>query len=166
VSVGAEGLVKVWDVAGPSGGGALALSWGYAGLDADGASGDDAHAPGCTAVEAIKTDIKKVAVAFQNSVIKIFDVETGKELSRITSESGRSASISSPQPSLTFPQTAQPSRKSTRWLRIRQCRCWSPRMKTSTFVHSTSTQVSIHRFGRLALMHLRRTMHALDACAP
>jgi striatin 1/3/4 len=87
VSVGAEGAVKVWDVAGPSGGGALALSWGYAGLDAD-ASTDEETVPGCTAVEAIKTDIKKVAVAFQTSVIKIFDLETGRELSRIISESG------------------------------------------------------------------------------
>jgi striatin 1/3/4 len=87
VSVGAEGAVKVWDVAGPSGGGALALSWGYAGLDAD-APTDEETVPGCTAVEAIKTDIKKVAVAFQTSVIKIFDIETGRELSRIISESG------------------------------------------------------------------------------
>ncbi|KAM5539135.1 hypothetical protein V8D89_007358 [Ganoderma adspersum] len=38
--------------------------------------------PGATAIEAIKTDLKKVAVAYQNAVIKIFDIETGKELSK------------------------------------------------------------------------------------
>jgi hypothetical protein len=100
VSCGAEGAVKVWDVGGPSGGGALALSWGFAGLDvedgadANGASTgaeneDGAGAVGCTAIEAIKTDIRKVAVAYAMSVIKVFDIETGKELSKITSESGK-----------------------------------------------------------------------------
>jgi striatin 1/3/4 len=88
VSCGAEGAVKVWDVGGPSGGGALALTWGFAGLDADEGAGEDAGAPGCTAIEAIKTDIRKVAVAYAMSVIKIFDIETGKELAKITCESG------------------------------------------------------------------------------
>jgi len=43
--------------------------------------------PGATAVEAIKADLKKVAVAYQNAVVKIFDIESGKEISRLSSES-------------------------------------------------------------------------------
>ncbi|KAI0698494.1 WD40-repeat-containing domain protein [Cytidiella melzeri] len=89
VSCGAEGSVKVWDVSGPSGGGSLRLSWSYDGLDntADGElSADNGDVPGATAVEAVKTDLKKVAVAYQNVVIKIFDIETGKEVMRLNSD--------------------------------------------------------------------------------
>ena len=32
--------------------------------------------PGATSVEALKVDLKKVAVAYQNTVVKIFDMET------------------------------------------------------------------------------------------
>jgi len=85
ISCGAEGTVKVWDVSGPSGGGSLKLSWSYDGLDA-GEPQNEGDAPGATAVEAIKTDLKKVAVAYQNAVIKIFDIETGKELVRLQTE--------------------------------------------------------------------------------
>ena len=38
-------------------------------------------------MEAIKTDLKKVAVAFQNGAIKIFDIENGKELSKLQTDS-------------------------------------------------------------------------------
>ncbi|PPQ78167.1 hypothetical protein CVT25_015500 [Psilocybe cyanescens] len=86
ISCGAEGVVKVWDVSGPSGGGSLKLTWGWHGVE----NADDLHespdAPGATAVEAIKTDLKKVAVAYQNAIVKIFDIETGKELSRLESD--------------------------------------------------------------------------------
>lgn len=84
ISVGAEGSVKVWDVSGPSGGGSLKLSWGYEGVDAQHEENGDA--PGATAVEAIKTDLKKVAVAYQNAAIKIFDIESGKEVIRLQTE--------------------------------------------------------------------------------
>ncbi|KAI0085434.1 WD40-repeat-containing domain protein [Irpex rosettiformis] len=86
ISCGAEGSVKVWDVSGPSGGGSLRLSWSYDGLDntADGElSADNGDVPGASAVEAIKMDLKKVAVAYQNAVIKIFDIETGKEVIKL-----------------------------------------------------------------------------------
>ena len=33
-------------------------------------------------MEAIKTDLKKVAVGYQNTVIKIFEIESGKELAK------------------------------------------------------------------------------------
>lgn len=86
ISCGAEGTVKVWDVSGPSGGGSLRLTWGWAGLE----NADDLHedydVPGATAVEALKADLKKVAVAYQNAVVKVFDIESGKELSRLQSD--------------------------------------------------------------------------------
>lgn len=84
ISCGAEGAVKVWDVSGPSGGGSLKLSWFYDGLDSQHDAGyDSADAPGATAVEAIKTDLKKVAVAYQTGSIKIFDIESGKEVMKM-----------------------------------------------------------------------------------
>lgn len=93
ISCGAEGSVKVWDVSGPSGGGSLRLSWFYDGLDSQSESASDpADVPGCSAVEAIKTDLKKVAVAYQNGVIKIFDIENGKEVSRMQSDANTSTS--------------------------------------------------------------------------
>lgn len=86
ISCGAEGAVKVWDVSAPSGGGSLRLTWGWAGLDGPDDQPEEADSPGATAVEAIKTDLKKVAVAYQNAVVKIFDIETGKEVSRLQSD--------------------------------------------------------------------------------
>lgn len=85
ISCGAEGAVKVWDVSEPSGGGSLKLSWSHDGLDAD--MHEEGDAPGATAVEAVKSDLKKVAVAYQSAVIKIFDIESGKELSKLHIES-------------------------------------------------------------------------------
>ncbi|KAI0798088.1 WD40-repeat-containing domain protein [Abortiporus biennis] len=95
ISCGAEGAVKVWDVSGPSGGGSLKLSWTYSGVDASDVDEESTDLPGATAVEAIKTDLKKVAVAYQNAVIKIFDIETGKELSRLQGEGTSEAQANS-----------------------------------------------------------------------
>ncbi|KAG5341049.1 hypothetical protein C0989_011908 [Termitomyces sp. Mn162] len=87
ISCGAEGTVKVWDVSGPSGGGSLRLTWGWGGVEtADELRLEDSSVPGATAVEALKADLKKVAVAYQNAVVKIFDIESGKELSRLQSD--------------------------------------------------------------------------------
>ncbi|KAF7974063.1 hypothetical protein HWV62_13471 [Athelia sp. TMB] len=86
ISCGSEGIVKVWDVSGPSGGGSLKLSWGYSGLENSDQVASDVDSPGATAVEAMKADLKKVAAAYQNAVVKIFDIETGKELSRLPSD--------------------------------------------------------------------------------
>ncbi|KDQ60581.1 hypothetical protein JAAARDRAFT_31547 [Jaapia argillacea MUCL 33604] len=88
ISCGAEGSVKIWDVSGPSGGGSLKLTWGYYGLDSQSEEPGEEEAPGATAVEAIKVDLKKVAVAYQNAVIKIFDIESGKELAQLHSDLG------------------------------------------------------------------------------
>ena len=96
ISCGAEGTVKVWDVSGPSGGGSLKLSWGYDGLDAATeaeSAVENTDAPGASAVEAIKTDLKKVAVAYINGVVKIFDIETGKEVLKLQAEPGQGVSF-------------------------------------------------------------------------
>ena len=80
VSGGADGAVKVWDVSIAST--PLKLTWGYNGV------GEESEASfGVTSVEGIKTDLKKVAVAYANAVIKLFDVETGAEVSRLQSDS-------------------------------------------------------------------------------
>ncbi len=88
ISCGAEGAVKVWDVTRQTGGGHLKLSWGWSGLESTSSDGlqEDAEF-GATAVEALKSDLKKVAVAYQNAVVKIFEIETGKEVSRLQSDS-------------------------------------------------------------------------------
>ena len=86
ISCGAEGTVKVWDVSGPSGGGSLRLTWGWNGVETHDDTIEEPDTPGATSVEAIKSDLKKVAVAYQNAVIKIFNIEDGKELSRLESD--------------------------------------------------------------------------------
>ncbi|KAL1683492.1 WD40-repeat-containing domain protein [Schizophyllum commune] len=92
ISCGAEGRVKVWDVSGPSGGGELRMSWGYNGITDEDDQHDkelleeDGTFPGATSVEALKTDLKRVAVAYQNAVVKIFDIATGKEVARLASD--------------------------------------------------------------------------------
>lgn len=86
ISCGAEGAVKVWDVSGPSGGGSLKLSWRWNGLDSNSDFEDDADVPGATSVEVLKTDLMKLAVAYQNAVVKIFEIESGKEVMRLQSD--------------------------------------------------------------------------------
>lgn len=93
ISCGAEGAVKVWDVCGPSGGGSLKLSWRWNGLDNDNDLEDDIDVPGATSVEVLKTDLKRVAVAYQNAVVKIFEIETGKEMIRLPSDTTYGKSI-------------------------------------------------------------------------
>lgn len=81
ISCGAEGAVKVWEITATDGN--LKLSWSYNGLNDNGEEikpeDHPEDTPGATAVEAIKMDLKRVAVAYQNTVVKIFDIETGKE---------------------------------------------------------------------------------------
>lgn len=88
ISCGAEGSVKVWEIT--AAGGDLKLSWSYSGLNDNGEEvkidGDAEDTPGATAVEAIKMDLKKVAVAYQNTVVKIFDIGTGKEEMKLQPE--------------------------------------------------------------------------------
>lgn len=111
ISCGAEGSVKVWDVgkAGGREGARLKVGWMYGGLKEERSSAEEGgegdgegeekgegeqdgdvekdegdEVPGATSVEAIKVDLKKVAVAYTNGVIKIFDIEDGRELMRLS----------------------------------------------------------------------------------
>ncbi|KAF8321420.1 WD40-repeat-containing domain protein [Cantharellus anzutake] len=91
VSCGGDGAVKVWDVssvgADGDGGGHLKLSWGYHGLTED-MDDDDTQKNifGATTLDPIKTDLKKVAVAFRDAIVKFFDVETGVETGKLQSD--------------------------------------------------------------------------------
>jgi striatin 1/3/4 len=49
-------------------------------VDVPGSSEAGAEVVGATAVEAIKTILRWVAVGYRDSVVKIFDVESGKEI--------------------------------------------------------------------------------------
>lgn len=88
----ADGTVKVWstdDLGSP-----LKLSWGYDGLDGSApedssavengdkaeeeAADKDEGKPTPTTIAVVWTDLKKVAVAYSNAIIKIFELETGK----------------------------------------------------------------------------------------
>ncbi|KAG8903384.1 hypothetical protein FRB99_003376 [Tulasnella sp. 403] len=78
-SGGSEGLVKVWDIASPTH--PLKLSWGYNGVGEESAS-----TPGVTSIEGIKTDLKQLAVAYADAVVKIFDIETGAEIGKLNAD--------------------------------------------------------------------------------
>lgn len=80
-SGGADGMVKVWEVSDK--GGSLRLSWGYNGTEHEAAEGQDEETIPVVAVEGIKSDLRKVAVAYANCVVKVFDIETGKELAKL-----------------------------------------------------------------------------------
>ena len=91
VSCGGDGAVKVWDVssigADGEGGGNLKLSWGYYGLtDHSGGETDEKSGLGATTLEPIKTDLRKVAVAFRDAIVKLFDIETGLESGKLNSD--------------------------------------------------------------------------------
>lgn len=103
VSCGSDGTVRVWDVSpaallppssvsglSTSEGniGKLLLSWGYTGTDglACGERDEQPEAHAVTSLTAIRTDLRRVAVAYRNAVVKIFDLETGKETARLPSD--------------------------------------------------------------------------------
>lgn len=80
VSCGADGVTKVWDITSIPG--TLQLSWGY-----NGVGGDALEVPiAATAVEGIRTNLKLVAVAYRDAVVKLFDIESGKETARLSAD--------------------------------------------------------------------------------
>lgn len=80
VSCGADGATKVWDITSIRG--TLQLSWGY-----NGVGGEAPEVPiGATAVEGIRTNLKLVAVAYRDAVVKLFDIESGKEVARLSAD--------------------------------------------------------------------------------
>lgn len=93
VTCGADGKVKVWDVS-PSAMtpnadgevlGKLINQWGFNGTEAEGEE-TNGIAIGATSVASVKTDLRLIAVAFNNSVVKIFDLESGKETAKLASD--------------------------------------------------------------------------------
>jgi hypothetical protein len=87
----------------------------------------------------------KVAIGYQNSVVKVFDVETGKEVLRVESDSTYGPPpfrCSILRACLTRgPQTGRPRLRSTPLSGIRQSRGFSPLTKIATFGSLTSTPV-------------------------
>jgi striatin 1/3/4 len=81
----ADGTVKVWSTEGPSGP-ALKLSWGYGGTDADGDEGVANEVVAPTSVAVVHSDMRKLAVAYQDAVVKLFDIETGRQLLQLRSD--------------------------------------------------------------------------------
>ncbi|CAG8522954.1 1082_t:CDS:10 [Paraglomus occultum] len=75
-SAAADGTVKIWDT--EEVGSPLKSTWNYYGIGhADGLNGGG-RPPVPTSIDFVHTDLKKIAVSFQNSIIKIFDIETGQ----------------------------------------------------------------------------------------
>ncbi|KAG0084500.1 hypothetical protein BGZ93_001201 [Podila epicladia] len=78
-SISADGSLKIWDT--ETRGSPLKSSWGYHGLlgprDPSSSTGV-VVAP--TSVDFCPTDLKKVVVSYANSVVKLFDIETGQAI--------------------------------------------------------------------------------------
>ena len=89
VSCGGDGAVKVWDVSSVvedgSGGGYLKLSWGYYGVTDGSGVETDKNGLGATTLDPIKTDLRMVAVAFRDAIVKLFEIETGLECGKLNS---------------------------------------------------------------------------------
>lgn len=80
ISCGADGATKVWDITTVPG--TLQLSWGYNGI-----GGEALEVPvGAATVEGIRTNLKLVAVAYRDAVVKLFDIESGKETARLSAD--------------------------------------------------------------------------------
>lgn len=83
-SASADGTVKIWDTE-SSTGSHLKTSWSYGGAqDEDSASMSHTEIP--TSLDFVPSDLKKLAVSFNNSVIRLYDVETGQVIITLTSD--------------------------------------------------------------------------------
>ncbi|KAF9313966.1 hypothetical protein BG003_004662 [Podila horticola] len=80
-SISADGSLKIWDT--ETKGSSLKSSWGYNGLlcprDLSSSSSSGVVAAP-TSVDFCPTDLKKVVVSYTNSVVKLFDIETGQAI--------------------------------------------------------------------------------------
>ncbi|KAF9177746.1 hypothetical protein BGZ51_008408 [Haplosporangium sp. Z 767] len=84
-SISADGALKIWNT--ETKGSPLRSSWGYYGLEPSkqteptGAyTSGLARLPAPTSLDFCPTDLTKVVVSYSNSIIKLFDIETGKEI--------------------------------------------------------------------------------------
>ncbi|KAI7823772.1 WD40-repeat-containing domain protein [Gamsiella multidivaricata] len=79
-SISADGTLKIWDT--ETKGSPLKSSWGYHGLGTTKTASANSLAtlPVPTGLDFCPTDLKKMVVSYSNSIIKLFDIETGKEI--------------------------------------------------------------------------------------
>ncbi|KAF9175290.1 hypothetical protein BGX21_011409 [Mortierella sp. AD011] len=84
-SISADGALKIWDT--ETKGSPLRSSWGYNGLElSELAEPTKAYTSGLaslptpTSLDFCPTDLRKMVVSYSNAVIKLFDIETGKEI--------------------------------------------------------------------------------------
>lgn len=103
-TISADGTVKVWstdELHSP-----LKLSWSYEGLENEGGGSEEeltvvSVGPGGrkrtrvspTSVAVVWSDLKKVAVAYTNSVVKLFELESGKVAMKLKSDESFGLSI-------------------------------------------------------------------------
>ncbi|KAF9585776.1 hypothetical protein BGW38_000789 [Lunasporangiospora selenospora] len=85
VSISADGALKIWDT--ETKGSPLRSSWGYHGLEPSALSEPtEAYTSGLgslpvpTSMDFCPTDLKKMVVSYSNSIMKLFDIETGKAI--------------------------------------------------------------------------------------
>ena len=91
-SASADGTVKIWDTQDLSS--ALKLSWDYFGTEPDAAAeaereklaSEGKEVPIPTSIASCPANLRVCAVAYSNSVIKLFEVETGKQTMRFKSD--------------------------------------------------------------------------------
>ncbi|KAF9211609.1 hypothetical protein BGZ59_007848 [Podila verticillata] len=84
-SISADGALKIWDT--ETKGSPLRSSWGYNGLETSALlepagpyTSGLTKLPTPTGLDFCSTDLKKMVVSYSNSVVKLFDIETGKEI--------------------------------------------------------------------------------------
>ncbi|KAK9707681.1 1,2-dihydroxy-3-keto-5-methylthiopentene dioxygenase [Basidiobolus ranarum] len=85
-SASADGTVKLWDVENNSS--PLKSSIGYDGINAGGEiNGMDKYSPNPTSIEFSHSELNKLMIAYQNSIIRLFDIETGQPILNFNSDS-------------------------------------------------------------------------------
>ncbi|KAF9571150.1 hypothetical protein EC968_000953 [Mortierella alpina] len=77
-SISADGTLKIWDT--ETKGSPLRSSWGYHGQQSSPIVATSKTLPVPTGLDFCPTDLKKVIVSYSNSVMKLFDIETGKDV--------------------------------------------------------------------------------------
>jgi striatin 1/3/4 len=84
-SCSADGSVKVWDT-GEAARGLKSTIW-FGGSRANGVGcGDQRDAPNPTSLDWVQPELTRLAVAYQNSVVKVFDIAVGTEVLTLKSD--------------------------------------------------------------------------------
>lgn len=94
-SVSADGSVKIWSMQEPEAGGRLLLTFDYFGTEPSAEKAEekestlaehDGKLPVPTSITACLNDLRRCAVSFSNSTVKMFDVQTGHEVLHIAAD--------------------------------------------------------------------------------